>query len=332
MTLHNKRHLDCLNKKSSTKLVVKLAELFELLSLAPTSAEVFLVDKKFPLLVPKNFIQRIQKGNINDPLLKQILPDAQELRSPANFSSDPLHETKYNHLPGLLHKYQDRVLVLLTKACVINCRFCFRKESQYCNKALSKDSWQKILKYINQHDNIKEVILSGGDPLTVSNDFLSKYITDLAMISHLKTFRIHSRIPIVLPSRINQQLIKLLTATHLKPVLVTHCNHPNEINIEVTKAFKKFVGSNITLLNQSVLLKGVNDDVNILAELSRKLFAIGILPYYLHKHDKVIGTAHFDIPTNIAKKLIKQLAAKLPGYLVPRLVKEKPGYPSKCPL
>lgn len=325
MTTNNKRH--------SAELVTKLTELFAALALPPPTKAMFLASKKFPLLVPKNFLARIQTGNLNDPLLKQILPTAAELLpSPTSFSSDPLDETTYNPLPGLLHKYQDRVLILLTSACVTNCRYCFRREFSYRNNTMNANNWQKILQYIKQHPNIQEVILSGGDPLTINNDRLAQYLTDLATAPHLNTFRIHSRVPIVLPSRIDPSLIKLLTATRLKPVLVTHCNHPNEIDNTVTQAFKKFAGKNITLLNQSVLLKDINDHVEILTELSRKLFAIGILPYYLHMHDKVVGTAHFGVAKNNAKRLIKELAVKLPGYLVPRLVQEKPGYPCKCPV
>jgi len=332
MITNNKRHLDEFGRTSQAEFVVELTELSVALDLPPPTKETFLVNKKFPLLVPKNFLARIQKGNINDPLLKQIIPAAAELHSPTNFSTDPLDEATYNPLPGLLHKYQDRVLILLTNNCVTNCRYCFRREFSYRNNTMNENNWQKILQYLNQHSNIQEVILSGGDPLTINNHWLEKYIADLATIHHLNTFRIHSRVPIMLPSRIEPSLIKLLTATRLKPVLVTHCNHPNEIDNTVTQAFNKFIGNNITLLNQSVLLKDVNDHVDILTELSRKLFTVGILPYYLHMHDKVIGTAHFGVSKNKAKRLIKELAAKLPGYLVPRLVQEKPGYPCKCPL
>ena len=314
------------------KLVSRLEYLLETLVLKTSPTKLYSAIKKFPFLAPKSFIQRIQKNNPDDPLLKQILPSIKELQSAQSFTNDPLKEIQCNPLPGLLHKYKDRALILLTNVCAIHCRYCFRKKFPYSDNRITNTHWQQILKYLEEHENIKEIILSGGDPLTIDNKFLLQYIKDLAKIQHLDILRIHSRVPIALPSRIQSSLIKVLTSTRLKLVLVTHCNHPNEINDEVNQAINKFSGKNIILLNQSVLLKDINDDANVLAELSKKLLSIGILPYYLHMHDKITGTAHFYVPTNKAKRLIKELISRLPGYLVPKLVKEVPGYQSKCPI
>jgi EF-P beta-lysylation protein EpmB len=312
--------------------VRKLKYLLKTLQLENFTADLSTVLKEFPLLTTNSFIKRIQKGTIDDPLLKQILPSIQELQLTPSFTNDPLNEIKYNPLPGLLHKYKSKALILLTNSCAINCRFCFRKKFPYTNNRITSTNWKQILKYLSAHRNIKEIILSGGDPLILNNGTLLQYCLDLEKIQHIDTLRIHSRIPIVLPSRLKPSLIKVLTATRLKPVLVTHCNHPNEIDSEVSTAISKFSGNNIILLNQSVLLKNINDDAEILIELSKKLFAIGILPYYLHMHDKVSGTYHFYVPISKAKKLMQQLAEELPGYLVPKLVKEVPNRPAKCVL
>jgi EF-P beta-lysylation protein EpmB len=279
----------------------------------------------FGLRVPKSFINRMEKRNPNDPLLLQVLPLHAEMKEKPGFISDPLQENKFNPLPGLLHKYSNRVLITLVGSCGINCRYCFRREFPYDKNNPGKKSWDNIFHYISERPEITEVILSGGDPLVASDDLLKAFSQKLLDISHIKTLRIHSRMPIVIPERITNAFIDYLEKLPLQKILVIHCNHPNEINNDVKYALKKLNSSNITLLNQSVLLKNINDHENILIQLSEKLWDINILPYYLHLLDKVKGTAHFDVNELTAKKLIKKMQEKLPGYLVPRLVREVPG-------
>lgn len=311
---------------SPAELIGKLALNPDLLSQAERSA------KLFPLRVPRGFISRMQKGNPADPLLRQILPlDAEEIISPG-YMSDPLNEKESNPIPGLLHKYQGRVLLTLTGACAVNCRYCFRRHFPYQENIPGGKLWKDILAYIAADLTIHEVILSGGDPLLANDRYLSKCINDLAVISHLKILRIHSRLPIVLPQRITPELIAALTSTSLQPVMVVHCNHANELDNSVAIAIEQLRQKKITVLNQSVLLKGVNDSIEALATLSQRLFEFGILPYYLHLLDKVQGAAHFEVDESCAKLLVIGIRERLAGYLVPRLVKEQAGKKSKLPI
>lgn len=283
----------------------------------------------FPLRVPRGFIARMEKGNLHDPLLQQVLPLGAELIKTPGFTSDPLFEKKSNPVPGLLHKYYGRVLLTLTGVCGVNCRYCFRREFPYAENNPGSAGWEKALTYIANDKTIKEVIFSGGDPLIMTDQQLNKLITKIKEIPHIKTLRIHSRLPIVLPERITDELINILTSTHLQVVMVVHSNHPNELDNAVAVASKKISSKNITLFNQSVLLKNINDSASTLIELSEKLFSIGILPYYLHLLDKVKGAAHFDVDEITAVNFHQQMMQKLPGYLVPKLVKEKSGAVSK---
>lgn len=285
--------------------------------------------KQFSLRVPRGFVARMQKGNINDPLLRQVLPAGTELDTKTEYSTDPLGETAANLMPGLLHKYQGRVLLITTGACGVNCRYCFRRHFAYAENNPGTSGWEKALDYIAADNSIKEVILSGGDPLITSDQRLANLIEKLAAIPHLTTLRIHSRMPVVLPERITAEFIHHFTATRLKPVLVIHCNHAQEIDYSVTQAMRALRTAGVTLLNQSVLLKGVNDSAAALMNLSEKLFTIGVLPYYLHMLDKVTGAAHFEVPIETAKQLLQEITAQLPGYLVPKLVWEKAGAKSK---
>lgn len=324
----------CVSKstKPSLKLITNLNYALEVLQLANNNCHLNQLIKELPFLTTKSWLQRINKHNLEDPLLKQILPTLKELEQTTSFTKDPLQEQQYNPIPGLLHKYKNRVLILLTSACAINCRYCFRRHFSYQHNQLTAANWQQILAYLQQRPNIQEVIFSGGDPLMLNDRLLLKYIKDLANILPINTLRLHTRIPIVLPARIKASLIKILTATRLKIVIVTHCNHPQEINAEVTTAIKKLSAANITLFNQAVLLKGINDQAATIIELSNKLFTIGILPYYLHMHDKVAGTKHFQVSITKAKKIMQLVRAELPGYLVPKLVREIPGANAKCPV
>lgn len=283
----------------------------------------------FPLRATRSFVSRMKKGDLNDPLLKQILPLGIELTSSPGYEKDPLQEVKANPIPGLLHKYRGRVLVTLTSACPIHCRFCFRRHFPYAENNPGKTGWEKIFNYIEKNDTISEVILSGGDPLTVTDALLKAFTDGLASIPHLKRLRIHTRVPIVLPDRITDEFIAWARQLKQKLIIVTHCNHPQEINEEVRTTLDKLKKAQITLLNQSVLLKGVNDDLKTLITLQETLFDAGILPYYLHALDKVQGSSHFDLNLDIAKKLHTELINHLPGYLVPRFVCEIAGKPSK---
>lgn len=286
----------------------------------------------FPLRVPRGFVARMEKGNPQDPLLRQVLPLGEEAIQHAGFSPDPLNEKSANPLPGLLHKYPGRVLVTLSGACAVNCRYCFRRHFPYQENIAGGEAWKNILDYIAANTTLYEVILSGGDPLLVNDQHLKKSLEDLSKIRHLKILRIHSRLPIVLPQRITNDFVNVITSTSLKTVMVVHCNHANELDDSVAMAIDRLRQKKITVLNQSVLLKGVNDSVEALVNLSQRLFAGGVLPYYLHLLDKVQGAAHFTVSESQARQLIEKMQASLSGYLVPKLVKEVSGAKSKLPV
>jgi len=288
--------------------------------------------RDFPLRVPHEFAERMQKGNPCDPLLLQVLPIAKELEKFPGYSHDPLNEKASNPVPGLLHKYHGRVLLTLTGGCAINCRYCFRRHFPYSENTLSIKRWEPALAYIKNNPEIEEVILSGGDPLLVKDHLLLQLVDQISDISHVSRLRIHTRLPIVIPSRITNDLTKLLKETRLESVIVIHCNHANEIDNNVATAIKKLLESGATVLNQSVLLHGVNDNAECLINLSKQLFTIGVIPYYLHLLDPVVGAAHFDVAEASAKVIVKRMLEKLPGYLVPKLVRELAGQPHKTPV
>ena len=286
-------------------------------------------NKLFPLLVTRSFASRINKNDPLDPLLKQVLPLPAELDKNVHFTHDPVGDDKATVLPGLIHKYYGRVLLIVTGACAIHCRYCFRRAFPYANNSSTPAHFEKILAYLKNHEEIEEVILSGGDPLTVSDQRLTKIIGEIQSINHIKRLRIHTRLPVVLPTRITTNLINLLKNTRLRVIVVLHVNHPNEIADDVERAIQALKKANITLLNQTVLLKGVNDNPKTLIELSYRLFDNGIQPYYLHLLDKVAGAIHFDISQKDALTIYKKIQQKLPGYLVPKLVTEIQGETSK---
>ena len=305
-------------------------ELYTLLELSTDQLPAALAaSQDFALRVPRAFVQRMQKNNWDDPLLKQVLPLGRELEFEPGFSSDPLAEADHNPTPGLIHKYQGRVLLIVSGGCAINCRYCFRRHFAYQDNNPSRQQWQKTLDYVRQDDSIHEVILSGGDPLVASDALLSELVQHIAAIDHVKTLRIHTRLPIVIPQRITQQCIEWMQQPRLQTVMVVHCNHANEIDAEVEQALAKLKSAGITLLNQSVLLHGVNNTSSALSQLSQRLFSCGVLPYYLHLLDPVTGAAHFHVEEQHGQTLIQSLQANLPGYLVPKFVKEEPGEPSK---
>ena len=276
-------------------------------------------DQHFPIKIPLEFANLIDKNNPNDPLLKQVINTQAGLEN-SEFSLSPLADESNAPVAGLIHKYPNRVLLITSRVCAIHCQYCFRQNFDYAeHDAVS--NWLAIEDYIRSHQSINEVILSGGDPLSLSDEKLEKLIKNIENIQHIKLLRIHSRSVVVTPSRITNKLVKLLNKTSLKVVLVTHINHENEISEAFVKNIEKFV--NVTLLNQSVLLAGVNDDQNTLKQLSLKLFDAGILPYYLHMLDKVKGAEHFLVSDERAVKLHDDLKKNLSGYLVPKLVRDE---------
>jgi EF-P beta-lysylation protein EpmB len=285
----------------------------------------------FPMRVPQSFVDRMEKGNPYDPLLRQVLPLSQEFEVHDGYSEDPLEE-QGNAVPGLLHKYRNRALMIVKGGCAINCRYCFRRHFPYNENKGGKANWQKALEYIASKPEIDELILSGGDPLMAKDSELAWLIEQAECIPHLKTLRIHSRLPVVIPDRITAELCEVLEKTRLNTILVTHINHANEIDSALKRAMTRVKASHTTLLNQGVLLKGVNDSVDAQVELSHALFAAGILPYYLHVLDKVQGAAHFYIRDEQAKAIIHGLIARVSGYLVPKLTREEGGKASKTPL
>jgi len=280
----------------------------------------------FAFLVSDAFAKRIKKSTAEDPLLRQILPSSEELDIVNGFCDDPLGEQRAKVTPCLLHKYYGRVLLLVTKKCALHCRFCFRKNLRF---SITKKNLQQAFAYIANDLSINEVILSGGDPLMLADQKLKALLQKLAKISHIKRLRIHTRIPVALPKRITAKLIAMLKSTRFTPMIVIHCNHAQEIDQTVITAINKLRKAGFTLLNQSVLLHGVNDSVAAQVALSEALGSAGVLPYYLHLLDKVSGTAHFAVSLPKAKKIYREMQRLLPGFLVPKLAHEKAGAASK---
>jgi EF-P beta-lysylation protein EpmB len=283
----------------------------------------------FPLLVPRAFVARMRKGDRHDPLLLQVLPVAAERQVAAGFSADPLAEAAALAAPGLVQKYAGRALVLATGACAINCRYCFRRDFPYAESGATRAGVEAAVDAVAADPTIHEVILSGGDPLLLDDERLGRLVERIEAIPHVRRLRIHSRLPIVLPARVTESLTAILAATRLATVVVVHANHPAELDAAVAAALARLAAARVILLNQAVLLAGVNDSVAVLATLSERLVEIGVLPYYLHLLDRVQGTAHFEVSEDAAKCLHEALRARLPGYAVPRLAREVPGEPAK---
>jgi EF-P beta-lysylation protein EpmB len=283
----------------------------------------------YPRRIPSAWAGRIRWADPLDPLGRQVIPAAEELLPVAGFTTDPLEEQGKQQAPGLLQKYAGRALLQLSGQCPIHCRFCFRRHDTYANLPKNSAEWSPALAWLAKEPTIHEVIYSGGDPLMRSDRELAELTRRLATIPHITRLRIHSRMPIVTPKRVGQALLNWLTATRLTPVLVLHCNHPAELDNAALQAIRQLRQAGILLLNQSVLLKGVNDDAETLAELCETLSNHQVIPYYLHLLDPVAGAAHFYVESGHARRLLNQLQARLPGYAVPKLVWEEPGYPSK---
>lgn len=286
----------------------------------------------FPMRVPRYFANLMEIGNNNDPLLLQVMPKAEEFAKVPGYSTDPLIENEAAAAAGLLHKYGSRVLLIFRGGCAINCRYCFRRHFPYQDHHLNQEKWQHIAAYLRQHPEVNEVILSGGDPLMASDAQVIKAAQRLSALPQIKRLRIHSRLPVVIPDRLTAELAEGITKTGLQIVLVVHANHANEITRTLEKKLTVWRQHRITVLNQSVLLGGVNDSAKALIDLSEALFAAGVLPYYLHQLDKVSGAAHFAVTDQQAKSIHAELLKRLPGFLVPKLVREIGGEASKTPL
>lgn len=313
-----------------TEMITDLPTLLDYLQLCNPPAKLAdMVRNPFPVRVTRHYASLMRSGDWQDPLLQQVLPWASEAETTPGFVTDPLAEEDATALPGLIHKYRSRVLLVPTSACAIHCRYCFRRHFPYESHRLTPEHRQQIMAYLQNREDIREVIFSGGDPLMLKDRQLSDWLTDLEAIPHLQRVRLHSRLPVVLPERLTAELLERLEASRLQAVLVLHANHPHEIAPQLERRLSPWRQSRVTLLNQAVLLRRVNADLQTQIDLSERLFASGVLPYYLHQTDAVAGTAHFALSDAAAVALHEELQTHLPGFLVPRLVREVPGEASK---
>ena len=289
-------------------------------------------DAGFALRVPRGFVARMRRNDPFDPLLLQVLPQLAEHDQAEGFTLDAVGDMASKAGHGVLHKYDGRALLIASGSCAINCRYCFRRHFPYGEEIAAASRWHEALAHVKADPSIRELILSGGDPLALATHKLEELTRSLADLPHIIRLRIHSRLPVVLPERVDDAFIGWLAAVPLQKVVVLHANHANELDASVDAACARLRAAGATVLNQSVLLRGINDDADTLAELSERLFAAGVLPYYLHQLDRVQGAAHFEVDDKRALALMEALRARLPGYLVPRLVREVGGDASKRPL
>lgn len=286
----------------------------------------------FPIRVPEPYLDRIEYGNPHDPLLRQVLPIDSEAQAAPGFVSDPLQEDAAIAAPGLIRKYKSRALLMVTGQCAINCRYCFRRHFPYQEHRLGREDREKVVDTLMASPEINEIILSGGDPLAANDRLLAQWASLLDSVPHLRRLRIHSRLPVVIPGRVCSELTDWLSASRLQKVLVVHINHAAEIDSATRTAMARLAKAGVTLLNQSVILRGVNDNTTALCNLSEALFDAGIMPYYLHAFDPVTGAHHFDVSDQRATELVREMQGQLPGFLVPKLVRELPGQASKTTL
>lgn len=286
----------------------------------------------FPLMVPESFLRRIEPSNPDDPLLRQVLPLFEETLDVPGFELDAVDDASFRLAPGLLKKYSGRALLIATGSCAVHCRYCFRRHYPYGEEPRRLDDWQPALDAIAEDFSIEEVLLSGGDPLMLTDQRLGDLLDRLEAIPHLRRLRIHTRLPIVLPDRVTGTLLDRLTKCRLTTVIVVHANHAAELVADCAEALRKLVAAPLTVLNQAVLLRGVNDSIEAQCNLSTALIDVGVLPYYLHQLDRVAGAAHFEVPVEEGRALIQEMRRRLPGYAVPRFVQEIPGEAHKTVL
>jgi EF-P beta-lysylation protein EpmB len=310
---------------------VRLCEALNLPADRARAADAAAAASQFALLVPASYLGRIERGNPHDPLLRQVLPVRDEQATTAGFSHDPVGDRAATLAPGLLQKYAGRALLVATGACAVHCRYCFRREFPY-DELAAADAWEPALEALAADDSIHEIILSGGDPLTLADRRLASLVDRLAAIPHLQRLRVHTRLPVVIPSRVTDELLGWLTSSRLKPIMVLHANHARELDHHVARAADRLRRAGVLLLNQAVLLRGVNDSADALEQLSLRLVDIGVAPYYLHQLDRVRGAAHFEVPVDVGRELIAELRRRLPGYAVPQYVHEQPGAAHKIAL
>ena len=285
--------------------------------------------RQFPLFVPRNYIARMRLGDVRDPLLRQVLPLQDESADVAGFTRDPVGDMLSKKESGIIQKYHSRVLIITTGACGVHCRYCFRRHFPYSAVPRGPDDWSAWIAEIHRDTAIDEVILSGGDPLTLVDSQLARLAEMIAGVPHVRRLRIHTRMPIVVPTRVTRDLIEWLTGQRTTPVMVVHANHAQELDANVQRSMTALADAGVLLLNQSVLLRGVNDDAETLVELSRRLLDCRVLPYYLHQLDRVAGAAHFEVPVERGIALVEQMRSRLPGYAVPRYAREVAGEAAK---
>lgn len=311
------------------KNITSVQALLSYLEMPEDIAQMVLKKPKFVMNIPLRLVEKMQKGTLDDPLLKQFVPLQEEQVNPLGFVADPVCDRLFQKTSRFLHKYAERALLITTGACAMHCRYCFRQNYDYDSK--SKDFTEE-LRLISEDTTLREVILSGGDPLSLSNERLKALLESIDSIPHIKKIRFHTRFPIGIPERIDHEFLEILSRLRAQIWFVIHSNHPLELDADVCAALKKVSKLGIPVLNQAVLLKGVNDSVVILKELCEKLVDNGIAPYYIHQLDRVLGTAHFEVEEEKGKQLIKELTAQLPGYAVPKYVREVPHEPNKMPV
>ncbi len=287
---------------------------------------------QFSVMVPESYLKRMQPGDPRDPLLLQVLPRGDELHEVPGFVDDAVDDLGARTAPGLLQKYHGRALMIITGACAVHCRYCFRRHYPYSDEPKTLEQWVPALQAIAADETIHEVLLSGGDPLMLTDHRLQELFQKLSVIPHLRRLRIHSRLPIVLPDRVTDRLVTILTSTRLTPLMVVHANHPRELTGDCAESVRKLVRSGITTLNQAVLLRGINDTAEVQLELCERLVDLGVVPYYLNQLDRVRGTAHFEVDDATGLKIIAELRQRLPGYAVPQFVRDQQGWSHKRPL
>jgi len=304
-------------------------ELLSLVALDPSQVPLYDQSNLFPLLVPREYIARMTPGDPSDPLLLQVLPLQQENDRVPGFVADAVGDLVKESVPGMLHKYPSRILLIASGMCAVHCRYCFRRHFPYEDMPKSLEQWQPALDTIASDPSIDEVILSGGDPLSLGNAKLQQLIAAIETIPHVRRLRLHTRFPLMIPNRIDAGFLSIMRQTRLATYFVWHINHANEIDLEVARVARDLRHAGVSLLNQAVLLRRINDSLEAQRNLSLRLLDIGIVPYYLHQLDRVSGAAHFEVPSEIGLRIVAAMRECLPGYAVPRFVQEKPGELSK---